>query len=100
MGSAYAALAAASRRTGNPALLLIWWLSSETKSRERLILKAMTDGMEFPARRCLYCDAPASSDEHIIPEAIGGHFSRRILCERHNNELGALDDAPRRISPL
>jgi hypothetical protein len=53
----------------------------------------MTDATEQWERPCLYCDAPASSDEHIIPEAIGGHYTRRIVCERHNNELGPLDDA-------
>ncbi|MGF1718381.1 HNH endonuclease, partial [Photobacterium chitinilyticum] len=34
------------------------------------------------------------SDEHIIPNALGGRLkSDRVLCEKHNNELGTSNDA-------
>jgi hypothetical protein len=34
------------------------------------------------------------SEEHIIPNAIGGRIkSDRILCEIHNNQLGTINDA-------
>ncbi len=41
---------------------------------------------------CLYCDLPATSLEHIVPEAIGGRLTAHILCPRHNAMVNAADE--------
>jgi hypothetical protein len=42
---------------------------------------------------CLYCPQPADSNEHIIPDAIGGHLKAPILCRAHNVAVGRADKA-------
>ncbi len=41
---------------------------------------------------CLYCEIPATSLEHIVPEAIGGRLTANILCPRHNAMVNAADE--------
>lgn len=55
--------------------------------------ESTTPAAATPVRPCLYCTAPATSSEHIIQEAIGGHYRRRILCGAHNSGFSAIDDA-------
>ncbi|CAK3541873.1 putative HNH endonuclease 5 domain-containing protein [Vibrio crassostreae] len=47
---------------------------------------------------CYICDRALNdnevSEEHIIPNALGGRLkSTKVLCETHNNELGKINDA-------
>ncbi len=44
----------------------------------------------FPST-CLYCDAPADSEEHPVPRAMGGRLRAPILCGRHNNLASRAD---------
>jgi len=43
---------------------------------------------------CLYCDAAAIEEEHIVPWALGGRLTATILCDRHNRIIGKLADQP------
>ncbi len=47
-----------------------------------------------PPRTCLFCDQPAASLEHIIPQSLGGRLARRIVCLRHNGCLNVACDEP------
>jgi len=39
--------------------------------------------------KCILClENPSDSEEHIIPESIGGRFTFAILCKKCNNTLG------------
>jgi hypothetical protein len=46
-------------------------------------------------RRCLYCDEPAGSREHILASGMGGRFTRSdIICAYHNGLCGKWADDP------
>jgi hypothetical protein len=43
---------------------------------------------------CLYCEATPNTEEHVVPEAIGGRLWARILCGQHNSAIAAGADEP------
>jgi HNH endonuclease len=44
---------------------------------------------------CIYCGQDTGSEEHIIPESLGGKLkSKTIICQTCNNTLGSSVDAP------
>jgi hypothetical protein len=43
---------------------------------------------------CTYCRAPADSEEHVLPEALGGRLTAPILCAAHNNTISRSADEP------
>jgi len=51
-------------------------------------------------RRCIFClkDSPPS-EEHVFPEAIGGHLVTDRVCNTCNSFLGTKVDAPLCDSP-
>lgn len=55
----------------------------------------MTDRGQLKFKRnCIYCFAPGrQSKEHVFPRAIGYRLPVRMVCEKCNNDLGALDAA-------
>jgi hypothetical protein len=46
------------------------------------------------ATNCLYCPAPANSEEHILSEGVGGRLIGRILCGSHNCMINKVADEP------
>lgn len=45
-------------------------------------------------KTCLYCSAPPTSPEHIIPSALGGVLRPLITCRTHNGAVNGTCDAP------
>lgn len=43
--------------------------------------------------KCLYCDDTPTTDEHVLPRAIGGRLAAPILCDKHNSAVSAADKA-------
>ena len=43
---------------------------------------------------CLYCRATPNTEEHVVPEAIGGRLWARILCAQHNSAIAVRADEP------
>ena len=41
--------------------------------------------------KCLFCDKPAGSKEHVFPAALGGRrLDKGIFCESDNNSMGSV----------
>jgi hypothetical protein len=53
---------------------------------------------------CLFCrgdyDPDKASDEHLIPDALGGWITNRLICTTCNNKLGTEVDAVSGASPF
>jgi hypothetical protein len=43
---------------------------------------------------CLYCPEAPASTEHVLPDAIGGRLTAKILCGVHNRMAGVKSDEP------
>jgi hypothetical protein len=55
----------------------------------------------FPAT-CLYCAQVPNSEEHALPQALGGRLGAKILCLQHNTLVGNKCDDPmiEQLSPI
>jgi hypothetical protein len=54
----------------------------------------------WPREQCILCDSTCSqSEEHIIPEVIGGKLSAKFLCKMCNDELGHRVDYTAKTDP-
>jgi HNH endonuclease len=45
-------------------------------------------------KHCLYCSKPPITEEHIVPEAVGGRLWAHILCRVHNGLINTAADEP------
>lgn len=57
-------------------------------------LRSPIERMRRSPEHCLYCDKPPTSVEHIVPEALGGRLTAKILCPEHNHLVGRRSDEP------
>lgn len=54
----------------------------------------------WPTARCIICLADTSmTDEHLIPQSLGGRLTASFLCKKCNSELGSRYEAPAREDP-
>jgi HNH endonuclease len=42
---------------------------------------------------CIYCGSDGESDEHLIPQSLGGRLIARFVCESCNNGFSTIDQA-------
>ena len=55
---------------------------------------ARVGDMRLRPATCLYGPEPATSEEHVLGEAVGGRLTAPILCRTHNGEVASSADGP------
>jgi hypothetical protein len=63
---------------------------------------ALIDARRRTPSHCLYCTEHALTQEHIVPEAIGGRLTAYLLCAKHNGiaNIGADEPLSKNFAPF